>query len=301
MDVIAGMRTFCAVVAEGSFVKGARKLELSPALASKYVGQLEERLGVRLLNRTTRSLALTEAGQSYYRRCAELLDEFDVLEAVIQDKQAQPAGHLRISAPVSFGETHLSHAFAAFLRENPEISIETRLTDRFVRIVDEGFDMAIRIGALEDSSLIARKLATIPIAIYASPDYLQRRGTPQMPQDLSKHDCVIDSNYKGGANWQLRGEEGIVTVPVQGRYISDNAASCREIVAKGLGIGSGPRFVVEEDLQSGRLVEVLPEFLQQPTSLYAVFPHSRYLPTKIKACIESLSRYFAANHNSRFD
>lgn len=293
MDTLLGMRTFCAVVNEGSFIKGAESLDMSAALASKYVGQLEERLGVRLLNRTTRSMALTEAGQAYFDECAQLIADFDMLETVTRDRQATPVGHLRISAPVSFGQDRLTEALAAFLRQHPGISIETKLTDRFVNIVNEGYDMAIRIGKLEDSSLIARKLLPISISFFASPTYLAAHGTPQHPEDLLAHQCIVDMNHRGRNNWQFETDEGTRMISVKGQYVTDSADSCRMMALCGLGIGCAPSFVVEDDVRNGHLVPLLTDLTHAEHNLYALYPHSRHVASKVRLCVDFLAHYFA--------
>lgn len=292
MDTLLGMRTFCAVVSAGSFIKGAESLGLSSALASKYVGQLEERLGVRLLNRTTRSMALTEAGQAYYDECSQLIDDFDMLEKVTRDRQSTPRGHLRISAPVSFGQDRLTEALASFLKEHPGISIETKLTDRFVNVVNEGYDMAIRIGKLEDSSLIARKLMPISICLFASPSYLEQYGTPTCPEDLLNHQCIVDINHRGRNNWHFETPEGTRMISVKGQYITDSADSCRRMALCGLGVGQIPEFIVKEDLESGRLVRLLTDIGQPEHNLVALYPHSRHVATKVRVCVDFLARYF---------
>nr|WP_321443792.1 LysR family transcriptional regulator [uncultured Cohaesibacter sp.] len=294
MDTLLGMRTFCAVVNEGSFIKGAESLDMSAALASKYVGQLEERLGVRLLNRTTRSMALTEAGQDYFAECAQLINDFDMLEKVTRDRQATPVGHLRISAPVSFGQDQLTEALAAFLKQHPGISIETKLTDRFVNIVNEGYDMAIRIGKLEDSSLIARKLLPISMSVFAAPDYLAAHGTPQSPDDLRNHQCIIDINHRSRNNWQFETDEGTSIIGVKGRYVTDSADSCRRMALCGLGIGCAPSFVVEDDIKAGTLVPLLTHLRPSEHNLYALYPHSRHVATKVRLCVDFLASYFTS-------
>ena len=293
MDILQTMRTFCAVVSEGSFIKGAESLGISSALASKYVGQLEERLGVRLLNRTTRSMALTEAGQAYFDECSQLIDDFDLLEKVTRDRQSTPVGHLRISAPVSFGQDRLSEALADFLKCHPGISIETKLTDRFVNVVNEGFDLAIRIGKLEDSSLIARKLMPVSICLFASPEYLAKHGTPTIPKDLTQHQCIIDINHRSRNNWQFETANGTVVIAVSGQYVTDSADSCRKMALCGVGIGYAPAFVVKDDIKAGRLVPLLTDLTFPEHNLFALYPHSRHVATKVRVCVDFLANYFA--------
>ena len=201
MDTLIGMRTFATVVKTGSFTAAADRLGMSKALASKYLNQLEQRLGVRLLNRTTRHLSLTEVGQVYYTRCQSLLEAVDELEAAIQDRHESPKGRLSITAPQTFGECYLAQAMARFLEQYPQVSVELNLTDRFVNLLEEGFDLGIRIGELADSSLVARRLASVRIITCAAPRYLERHGVPVHPLELDAHACVIDTNIDTPARW----------------------------------------------------------------------------------------------------
>lgn len=293
MDTIDGMRTFAAVVTAGSFTAAADRLGTSTKLTSKYVRQLEERLGVQLLNRTTRSLALTEVGQAYFERCVHLLEEFDELEAAIQDRQSAPRGRLLVSASTAFGESYLTRAIAGFLSEQPDISIDLRLTDRFVNIVDEGFDLAIRIAKMDDSSLIARKIVPMHIILCASPEYLAEHSTPQQPGDLTRHNCIVDTNFKKGANWPFMIEGKMTTISVQGMFLVNSATSAREMALAGQGIALCPSHVIGDDLQSGHLISLLKNYDAFDPNLYAVYPHNRHLATKVRVFVDYLVKYFS--------
>ncbi|MCV6575034.1 MAG: LysR family transcriptional regulator [Cohaesibacter sp.] len=293
MDTITGMRTFCAVVEEQSFVRAAHRLQISAALVSKYVGQLEERLAVRLLNRTTRSLALTQEGQAYFERCSHILDQFDEMEALIREQRDIPSGHLRISAALTLGEQHLARATSLFMDRYQDISVELNLSDRFVNIVDEGYDLAVRIGKLEDSSLIARKLAPILPSLVASPDYLQKYGTPQHPKDLVGHQCIYDTNHLGGKLWPFMEHGKTFTVPVKARLTTNGILAVRAAAIENGGIGAMPRYVVKRDIEQGRLREILVDYARDSGALYAVYPHSRHLAVKVRAYVDFLSDYFA--------
>lgn len=286
MDTIAGMRTFIAVAREGSFTAAADRLDMSTALASKYVGQLEQRLGTRLLNRTTRALSLTEAGAAYLEQAQQIVDDLDFLENSLAGSKAQPAGTLIISAPVTFGEMYLAEAVAGFLDQYPKVSVDLRLTDRFVDLVDEGIDVAIRIGELADSSHIARRIASTPVITCASPDYLTQHGEPGSPDELSRHVCLIDRNFRSGTTWPFRFGDEELTVRIAGRIAVNSAAAIRKLLLAGQGIARIPRFVVEEDLQQGMLRPVLAGHETDPLGIYAVYPQNRYLASKVRSFVD---------------
>lgn len=287
------MRSFSAVVASGSFTAAAARLGISKALTSKYVGQLEERLGVRLLNRTTRQLNVTEAGEAYYLRCRRLLEEFDELEGAIKHQQQAPQGRLVVAAPATFGEMYLTPAVAEYLEEQHRVSVELVLADRFVNIVEEGFDLAVRIGALADSSLIARRLAPARIVACAAPAYLERNGAPAHPQDLRSHSCVIDTNFRSANQWPFQRNGQHFNVKVEGRFRVNNARAAREMILAGHGIGLCPTYVVGAALRDGRLRLVLGDFDIFELGVYAVYPHYRHLAAKVRSFVEFLAQRFA--------
>jgi DNA-binding transcriptional LysR family regulator len=295
MDTITGMRTFCAVASEESFVNAAKRLGISAALTSKYVGQLEERLGVRLLNRTTRSLAMTETGRAYYKRCLQVIEDFDELEATVQDFRVSPKGHLLISAPRLLGETRLTGAVSEFLERFTDITVEMRLSDRFVNIVEEGFDLAIRAGSLKDSSLIARKLAPAQIIFCASPGYLERHGTPTHPDDLANHNCIVDGNFEERAMWPFIVDGKKTSVAVRGRFSANSANATRQMALKHFGIMVCPDHVVARDIASGTLIPLLEEFSAFDRGIYALYPHNRHLAAKVRVFVDFLVTYFAAH------
>jgi len=293
MDIITGMRTFCAVAQQQSFVNAANLLGISPALTSKYIGQLEDRLGVRLLNRTTRSLSLTEQGSRYFSRCQELIAQFDALEATVQEAQTAPKGHLRLSAPRALGEAFLMPVISDFLDEYPNITVEVHLSDRFVNIVEEGFDLAVRVGVLQDSALVARKLSSLNIVLCAAPEYLEWAGTPQTPDDLSHHRCIIDSIFKGGATWPFWVNGKKTTVVVSGRATVNSANACRDMALRGVGIIRAPDHVVADDIAVGRLKPLLTSYIHSDFGIYAIYPHSQYLATKTRLLVDFLVMRFS--------
>jgi len=294
MDILTGMRTYAAVVATGSFTGAAEHLGISRALTSKYVGALEEHLGVRLLNRTTRRLSVTEVGQAYYDRCRQLLEDMEELEAAVREQQAAPRGRLRVAAPTTFGETTLTRAVADYLDAQPGVSVELVLGDRYVDLVDEGFDLAVRIGNLADSSLIARRLATMRFCLCASPDYLAQAGTPSHPRELAGHDCIIDTNIRDPGQWQFRERGEPFRVKVSGRFHVNNALAIHAMLLAGRGIGLCPHNIIEDDAHAGRLRVLLEEFEAFEYGIHAVYPHNRHLATKVRTFVDFLVERFAA-------
>jgi len=286
------MRLFAAIVSTGSFTAAASRLGMSKALASKYLNQLEQRLGVRLLQRTTRHLSLTDVGQIYYTRCQSLLEAVDELEAAIQDRQESPQGRLSITAPQTFGEGYLASAMALFLKQYPQVTVHLTLTDRFVNLLEEGFDLGLRIGDLADSSLVARRLASIRIITCAAPWYLEQHGTPAHPRELGAHICVIDTNIDVPARWLYRidGEQRLIEVG--GPFRANSARAVRELVIAGAGIGRCPAYAVADAVRDGRLCRLLQNYESVEYGLYVVYPHRQYLAAKVRALIEFLVARF---------
>lgn len=293
MDTIDGMKAFAGVVESGSFTEAARRLGISTALASKYVRQLETRLGAQLLNRTTRSVSPTEVGRAYWERCSRIIGEFEELEDSVADQHGQPRGQLRIAGSRAFGEDMLVPAIGSFLERYPQISLDLQLDERMVDIVAEGFDMAIRVGDLADSSLIARRIAHYPYYICASPEYLAEHGAPNTPQDLLGHRCIINTGINPTNQWKfaINGQTSQVTVPATVRV--NTARSTATLVKAGRGIGLCLYSTVQDDLESGRLVRVLRKFEAYDRSVYAVYPHSQHLSGKVRAFVEHLLTTFA--------
>ncbi|HEB82050.1 MAG TPA: LysR family transcriptional regulator, partial [Gammaproteobacteria bacterium] len=253
MDKLACMHAFIAVADAGGFSRAARQSGQSKALLSKYVAQLEASLDVRLFQRTTRQVSLTGVGQAYYERCKPLLAEFTELDELIQDIHASPTGELRISAPVSFSELHLMQVVSDFGQRYPDIRVTMVLTDRQVDIVEEGFDLALRIGVLADSSLIARHLCEISTVACASPAYLEGHGEPVHPDELKQHRCIVDTNYRDNRHWHFERDGKRTEVAIQGQYRVNSAIAVRELALAGNGIALCPDFVVGDALSSGEL------------------------------------------------
>jgi DNA-binding transcriptional LysR family regulator len=298
MDVIDLMRTFVAVADGGSFTAAAERLGLSRALASKYVAQLEERLGQQLLHRTTRSVALTDDGRAYLEPCRRLLDDFDDLEISASVRSRAPSGRIRLTAPLIIGEIYLADMLAAFIGRYPQVSIDLVLTDRFVNLIDEGFDLAIRAGELDDSSLIARRLAVTRAMVCASPAYIERHGAPQTPQELAGHTCIVDMNMRNGARWPFLVDGRPLRVEVSGPLSVNSATATRRLVLAGRGIGHCPAFVVAEDLASGRLVRLLQPYETGDLAISALLPQSRFPSPRVRLLIDFLARSFTGRLGS---
>jgi DNA-binding transcriptional LysR family regulator len=285
MDRLAALRVFTAVVESGSFSRTAQRLGLSKSAVSKHVTALEESLGARLLNRTTRRLAPTDAGEEYYRRGTRILAELQEADAAIQEKSKEPRGRLRISAPMSFGIRHLGDAVAVFLRRHPHIQIDLALSDRYVDLVAERFDVAIRIGRLKDSSLHSRVLAPLRMVMCASPAYLKARGTPRKPADLGAHVCLTYTYADGSTSWRLKGR----TMSVTGVAHADNGDILRQLALAGLGIVIQPSFIVGPDVAKGKLVSLMPEHIAQDGAIHAVYPATRHVSGAVRLFIDFMA------------
>jgi len=267
---------------------------MSPQLVSKYVGQLEARLGARLLNRSTRRLSITEAGQAYYERCQYVLAEIDEMESAVGDATVAARGTLRINAPMSFGTGHLARAIADYQRSQPEVSVNLTLDDRTVDIVSEGYDMAIRIGRLQDSSLVARKLAPVRLVVSAAPEYLQERGTPNSPEELKSHDCLGYAYYSEQDHWRFEANGQAYDVRVNGRFSANNGDAIRLAALAGAGVSLQPTFIVGDDIRAGRLKLVLEDYEVPPHGVYAVYAHRQYLSGKVRTFVDFLADYFGS-------
>ncbi|WDR04061.1 LysR family transcriptional regulator [Devosia algicola] len=292
---LARIRAFVQVFDSGGFSAAARQHGRSKALLSKYVTDLENYLGVRLMNRTTRKLGLTEAGEVYYREASALLQQLDDLDASITDQTSEPRGLLRVSAPRNFGERTLAPVIFGFLTKYPKVSLDLRLEDRYVDLVDEGIDVALRISTLADSSLIARKIADMQIVAAGSPALLERLGTPRHPEDLRTMPCVIDTNLQGQSNWRFNDNGKTVSVPVTGPVRVNSPLAARQAAVEGLGFAVMPSYLADPAIADGSLVAILEDFMPTGQTLQAVYPHRRHLAGKVRALIDHLVDWFSAH------
>lgn len=291
MDRLAAMAGFAKVVETQSFSAAARALGVSKSQVSKQVAFLEEHLGARLLNRTTRRLSLTDAGAAFYDSCQRVLAEAEEAERAVGSLQAEPRGVLKVNAPMSFGILHLAPALPEFARRYPELTVDITLNDRMVDLVEEGFDVAVRISRLTDSSLVARRLAPSRRVVCGAPDYFAAHGVPRHPRDLKAHNCLIYS-YAANEEWRFHGPEGEVAVRVSGSLRANNGEVLLAALRAGLGVAPLPTFIVGPDLAAGRLMPVLPEWADDSASVYAVYPHRRHLSTKVRVFVDFLAERF---------
>ncbi len=286
------MRVFCTVAEQQSFSAAARLHETSPAAVSRQVNALETHLGVRLLNRSTRRVELSEAGTAYFHRCQELIDQLDGLDSEVTGFGVRPRGKLRLSVPMDFGQLFLRPAIREFLSLYPDIRLEARFEDRQVRLLEEQVDVAIRISRLQDSSLVARRLGQACIACYASPDYLAQHGEPGQPQDLPGHHLLEYTLSATPGTWRFETEDGVVDVPVDWQLSANNGRVLASNAARGLGIIRTPEFLVQDYLRAGSLVEVLRAFRSAPLDISAVYLHRQFKPAKVTAFVDFLAAYF---------
>lgn len=293
MDKFLEMRAFTQVVDAGSFIGAANAMQLSKAAVSRYVGELEARLGVRLLNRTTRSLSLTEDGEVFYLRCKELIGGVESAEAEITSRTAEAIGQLKVNVPVSFGILHLAQVWPEFKAAHPKVTFDVTLSDRVTDIVEEGFDLAIRIAQMPNSSLISRKLATTRIVMCASPEYLMRAGTPTHPSDIAGHAVIAYSYWSAKNEWEFTGPEGTVSVKTSPCIRTNNGDTCRTAALMHQGIILQPTFMVGEDLAAGRLVEICPEYRVMELGVYAVYSSRRHQLPKMRLLIDYLVAHFS--------
>ncbi len=295
MSHLVEIEAFLAVVEEGSFTAAARRLAVTKSYASKLVVRLEDRLGIRLLQRTTRQLTLTEPGRTYFERCSEAMRALKDAEAEATELQRCPHGRLRITLPTAFGTRYLSEPIAEFKERYSALIIEAVLVDRQVDILAEGFDAGVRISEPADSSLIARKLTTVDRVICGSPDYLRRRGTPARPEDLASHDCLLYAYHAMPTVWRLKGDGRVATgdasVEVTGTMVSNHGDILVEAACRGLGLVYCPVFLTADLLREGRLRRVLPGW-RYTLTVSVVHPNVHHVPAKVRLFLEFLAAHF---------
>jgi DNA-binding transcriptional LysR family regulator len=292
MDKFQEMLTFSAVVDAGSFVGGANTLDMSKAAVSRYVGDLETRLGVRLLHRTTRKLSLTEEGEVFYARCKELLSNISDAELEITSRTAEAVGLLRVSAPVTFGILHLASLWGEFNAKHPKVSLDITLSDRVVDIIEDGFDIAIRIAQLPNSTLISKKLASTKMVLCASPQYIKRYGKLTHPADLTKHSILAYTYWSMRDEWTFEGPEGNVTVKTVPRLKTNNGDTNLAGALTHQGIVLQPTFLVGKYLKTGELIELIPEYKSTELGIYAIYPTRKLVSPKVRLLIDFLVQSF---------
>jgi len=288
MDLLQAMKTYTAVVEAGSFVGAMETTALSKPAVSRHVGELEEHLGTRLLQRTTRRLSMTSEGQAYYLRCKEILSAVQEAEAEVGGSTLEAQGPLRIGAPQTFGALHLAGLWGRFAAENPQVTLDIVLSDRTVDLVEEGYDLVVRIARLTESSLVTRPLARTRMVLCASPAYLAARGTPTDPKELAGHDVISYSYWASGNTWTFQGPAGEVSVRTRSRIHANNGDTCRAAALADQGIILQPDFLIYEDLRVGALVELMPDFRAAELGIFAVYPTRKQLPLKVRRLVDFL-------------
>lgn len=296
MDTLTRMRAFIDVVDAEGFSAAARKIGRSKALLSKYVRELEDELGALLLNRTTRQFSLTEAGHTYYKRAIEIIREIDSLADTVRESSGDVRGRIKLSAPRTFADAPIGQCLIDFIAAHPDIVLDINLDDRFVDLVEEGFDLAIRISRLDNSSLIARRLAPFSVRLCAAPALIERVGAPVSPQDLSSRPCIVDTNGRWLSNWPFKGDNGeMASVPVSGPMEVNSPLAARAAAVSGLGFAILPDFIASPEIEAGRLVAMMDDRMYSGGGIFAVYPHRRYLPAKVRVFVDFLVQWFRQN------
>ncbi|MCY6382281.1 LysR family transcriptional regulator [Hoeflea prorocentri] len=290
MNKFDDLEVFAQVVSAGSLSAAGRELGLSPAVVSKRLRRLEERIGTRLIQRTTRQISLTEAGQGYYERIVAVLAGIEEAEAFVTRRSQQARGLLKVSAPSTFGRLHIAPHLKTFMGANPDLSVSLSLTDSYVDIVAEGFDIAIRIGELSDSSLVARQLAPVRRILCAAPSYVAENGMPESIEDLERHICLPPHNNEP---WKLEGPDGPLLYRPSGPLMTDSSEVIRETLISGLGIALRSTWDVSQELKDGKLVQVLPDYRgSRNVAVYAIYASRRFLPTKVRVFVDYLAELY---------
>jgi DNA-binding transcriptional LysR family regulator len=291
VDRFNALATFAKVVELGSFARAAERLSVSTSAVSRQVAELEAHLDARLLNRTTRRLSLTEAGQAFYERCVQLLADLEETEASVRSAAAVPKGTLRITCGVTFGVRYLAPAIAEFAARHPQVIFDVDLSDRAVDLVEEGFDLAVRIGAIGHQALVSRRIGTTQLVCCASPEYLQRRDAPVTPDDLARHDCLAYLHAATTSTWSFEAPDGRRSSPqIAFRHRTNNGRMLVALAVAGMGIVLEPDFILAPEVRSGRLVPLLPGYAPPSSSIAAVYPSRRHLSAKVRSFVDFLAQ-----------
>ncbi|WP_308569847.1 LysR family transcriptional regulator [uncultured Haemophilus sp.] len=289
MDKLNAISIFCKVIETQSFTQAAQQQHISVAMASKLVSQLEEHLKTRLLQRTTRKIMPTEAGIMYYQRCQSILLDLEEADSSISNLSTSLHGSLLISVPRDFGLLYISPNLPKFIEAHPNLQVEIEFNDKRIDLVAEGFDLALRIGYMQDSSLVARKISSSPMHFTAAPNYLETHGTPLSPEDLEYHQGLLYKVAMNQVYWQGARASQVQRFKIQSKVISNNGLSLLEMAKAGLGVANLPGFFVKDALASGELVEILSEYKQKAIDIHVVYPNRRHLPAKVRAFIDFLA------------
>ncbi len=290
MDKFTSMRVFIATIEEGSFAAAARRFHLSAAMAGKHVSAIESDLNVRLIQRSTRRLSLTDAGQRYYERCKTIIEALEEAEKEASDTQATPHGLLRIAAPVAFGAMYLGPIVSRYLEAYPNVSVDVVLEDKYSDLLENRVDVALRIGRLDDPTLVTRRLAPCRMVLCASPDYLKKHGRPETPDDLSRAPRLVFSQAVSAGDWTLYDAENTLhVIDSRSRLTANNMQLLREAALTGAGIAYGPSFVFREPILQGQLVELLPEYRTSELTIQAVYPSAIRIPFKVRTFVDFIA------------
>jgi len=294
MDRLAAMEMFVRIVETGNFSAVARQLGTTQPTISKQLTALEKQLRTRLLNRSTRRLSLTEAGATYYERCRRIIDEVRDAEGALGQLQSALTGTLHVNGSIALGEIFLAPLLLRFQAQYPELGVELSLSDRYIDLVEEGVDVAVRIGRLADSNLVARRLGSTRRVLVATPAYLAAHGTPQRPEDLAHHSCLLYAYLSSGNEWTFEGPEGEIRVRVRGNFKANNGEAIRQALLANVGVAMSPDWLIHDKLESGEVVALLPEYAPPPLDINAVYPSGRHVSTKVRTFIEFLQNEFKA-------
>ena len=299
MDKLTGMAVFISVAKAGSFVGGAKEMSISRAMATKYISHLERYLGARLFNRTTRSMSLTDVGAAYLLRCRSVLLDIEEMEGAVTHLHSEPRGKLKISSPPVIGALYIAPAISEFIAEHDDLTVNLLLQSNFRDLVDEGVDIAIAFVGIEDTSHIAKKMASSPLVVCGSPAYFATNGFPLTPKDLLKHSCLVNWAIPPRNKWKFKGLEGEIDIKVAGRMEANAADPIRIAAKKDLGLVMLPEYIVSRDIEKGYLQVVLDEYALDPINIYAVYPHRKYLSAKVRAFLTFLEEWLRTQSASR--
>lgn len=289
MDVLQTMKSLVVVAETGSFTAAAERRRTTTQMVSKHVKAFEDRMGVRVFDRTTRRVRATDLGRAVIDRCRQILDAVDELEASVQDRQRAPKGRIRVAAPLTFGEMHIAPRLSEFRAMYPEVEVSLLLTDRYVNLIEEGVDTAVRIGRLDDSSLVARKLAETELVCVASPAYLAAEGTPNEPSALQSHRIIQDDNFRDGGRWPFFEEGRLRRIEVKSALSVNSARAVHDLAVAGAGVALLPRFAAAGSLHRGTLKRVLEDFASAPFPIHLLFPHAHFLTARVRSFADYLS------------
>ncbi len=288
INLLMAMAVFRRVAETGNFSEVAQELKLSQPTVSKQVAALENHLGIKLMHRSTRQLKLTEAGKDYYQHCRQIIDEIDENEANIRQNQSLLSGTLRISTPVKYGELHIAPLVCEFLKLHPQLKIDLNMDDHYVDLVKEGIDLAVRVGPLTDSSMVARKLGDFPRVTVASPDYLSRIGVPKTPRDLATHNCIVFTLLTTQNQWHYVGPNGSEKVQVSGSFTTNNPSTMKKAALESIGIIVAPTWLLEDSLRRGELVPILNDYRATPMEIHILYPERRFVPARVRQFMKFL-------------